>query len=64
MTLKGNSSDDVRGGPDAWTPGMRDQRPALPEKSQRRIQRVGIAATGIAATIWLVGAIWAWQVIG
>ena len=32
--------------------------------SRRRIQGIGIAATGVAATIWLVGAVWAWQVIG
>jgi len=44
--------------------GMRDQRQTLPQTSRRRIQRVGIAATSVAATIWLIGVAWAWQVIG
>ena len=33
------------------------------KNAQRRIQRVGIAATGVAAAIWLAGAVWMWQVV-
>ncbi|HKO67636.1 MAG TPA: hypothetical protein VJU53_07515 [Burkholderiaceae bacterium] len=49
-----------------WIPesGMRDQSQTLPKNAQRRIKRVGIAATSVAATMWLVGAAWAWQFIG
>ena len=49
-----------------WAPGwsgMHDQGNTLPKKSQRRIQRIGLAATSVAATIWLLGAAWLWQVI-
>lgn len=49
-----------------WIPdsNTRDQSQTLPKNSQRRIKRIGIAATGVAATIWLAGAAWAWQFIG
>ena len=49
-----------------WIPesDMRDQIQTLPKNAQRRIQIVGIAATSVAATIWLAGAAWAWQFIG
>ena len=49
-----------------WIPEseVRDRRQTLPKNSQRRIQIVGIAATSVAATIWLAGAAWAWQFIG
>jgi len=43
---------------------IRDQSQMLPQNSRRRIQRVGIAATSVAAMIWLIGVAWAWQVIG
>ena len=46
-----------------WS-SMRDHGRTLGQNSRRRIQRVGIAATSVAATIWLIGAVWAWQVIG
>jgi hypothetical protein len=35
----------------------------LPKNSQRRIQRIGFAATGFAATLWLMAVVWIWQVI-
>ena len=35
----------------------------LPKDSRRRLQTIGFAATGLAATVWLVGIVWAWQVI-
>jgi hypothetical protein len=36
---------------------------ALPKNSKRRIQRIGFAATGFAATVWLMAVVWIWQVI-
>lgn len=35
----------------------------LPKNSRRRIQRVGFAATGFAATAWLLAIVWVWLVI-
>lgn len=35
----------------------------LPKNSRRRIQRIGFAATGFAATAWLLALVWVWQVI-
>ena len=35
----------------------------LPKNSQRRLQRIGVAATSVAATVWLVAALWAWQIV-
>ena len=34
----------------------------LPEGSRRRLQMIGCAATGVAASVWLMGAIWVWQI--
>lgn len=41
----------------------RAQSQALPKNSQRRIQQIGFAATGLAATVWLVAVVWVWQII-
>ena len=35
----------------------------LPENAQRRLQRIGVAATGVSATVWLVAAVWVWQIV-
>ena len=35
----------------------------LPKNSRRRIKRIGFAATGFAATAWLLFMVWVWQVI-
>lgn len=35
---------------------------ALPKNALRRIQRVGFAATSVAATIWLLAIVWLWPV--
>ena len=35
----------------------------LPKNSQRRIQRIGFAATGVAATVWLLAMVWVWQIL-
>ena len=35
----------------------------LPKSYRRRIQRIGFAATGFAATAWLLAMVWVWQVI-
>ena len=35
----------------------------LPQNSQQRLQRVGVAATSVAATVWLMAALWAWQIV-
>ncbi len=35
----------------------------LPKDARRRIQRVGIAATSVAAMIWLLGIGWALQLM-
>lgn len=66
MTSKDNSGDGIPRWAAPWAPGwsgMRDQVQTLSKNSRRRIQRVGIAATSLAATIWLVGTVWVWQVI-
>jgi len=33
----------------------------LPKNARRRIQRIGVAATGAAAAVWLLGVAWALQ---
>ena len=38
----------------------RTRQNELPKNAQRRIQRIGFAATGVAATVWLLGV---WQII-
>ena len=66
MTPSNKNSDDIPRWAAPWASGwsgMRDQVQTLPKNSRRRIQRVGIAATSIAATIWLMGVVWIWQVI-
>ena len=35
----------------------------LPKNSRRRIQRIGFAATGVAATVWLLAMVWAGQIV-
>ena len=35
----------------------------LPKDSRHRIQRIGFAATGFAATAWLLAMVWVWEVI-
>ena len=35
----------------------------LPNNSRRRLQTIGFAATGVAASVWLMGAIWVWQIV-
>ena len=45
-----------------WS-GMHGQVQTLPKDARRRIQRVGIAATSVAAMIWLLGIGWAWQLM-
>jgi hypothetical protein len=42
-----------------WT-GMHDQMHTLPKNSLRRIKRVGVTATSLAATIWLLALVWIW----
>lgn len=49
-----------------WSQRYREERTraqALPKNSQRRIQRIGFAATGVAATVWLLAMVWVWQII-
>jgi hypothetical protein len=36
---------------------------ALPKGAQRRIQTIGFAASGVAATIWLSAIVWLWPII-
>ncbi|HVE90606.1 MAG TPA: hypothetical protein VNA44_13005 [Burkholderiaceae bacterium] len=44
--------------------GRRTLQPhALPKDAHRRIERIGVAATGVAATIWVLAMVWVWQVI-
>ena len=43
--------------------GMHVQVHTLPKDARRRIQRVGIAATSVAAMIWLLGIGWALQLM-
>ncbi len=31
--------------------------------SERRLQRIGIAATSVAASVWLLAAIWVWEIV-
>ena len=45
-----------------WT-GMHDQMHTLPKNSLRRIKRIGVAATSVAAAVWLIGIAWALQII-
>lgn len=40
-----------------WT-GMPNQVHTLPKNSLRRIKRVGVTATGFAATLWLLALVW------
>lgn len=50
-----------------WAPGwsgMRDPNYALPKNVERSIRRIGVAATSVAATIWLLAIVWVWQIIG
>ena len=67
MTFNEKSADGTAREAPPWT-GSSETRSnhvrTPPLNSQQRIQGIGIAATGVAATIWLVGAVWAWQVIG
>lgn len=35
----------------------------LPANARRRIQRIGVAAAGFAATAWLLGVAWVLQII-
>lgn len=35
----------------------------LPLNTRRRIQRIGVAATSLAATVWLLGVAWVLQII-
>lgn len=35
---------------------------ALPKNAQRRLQRIGFAASGIAATVWLLAMVRVWQI--
>lgn len=35
----------------------------LPKDSQRRLQWIGFAATGVAASVWLMAAIWVWEIL-
>lgn len=71
MTPKTDSSGGIpsRACPWAasWTSmhdGGRARQPqALPKDAHGRIQRIGVAATGVAATIWLLAAVWMWQAI-
>lgn len=35
----------------------------LPKNSQRRLQRIGFAATGIAASVWLMAVVWVWEIV-
>lgn len=45
-----------------WS-GMQAQSPSLPLNSRRRIKRIGIAASGVAAAVWLVAVVWMWQIV-
>ena len=45
-----------------WT-SMQRQVHTLPKNARQRIQRVGIAATSVAAMIWLLGIGWALQLM-
>jgi len=40
--------------------GMHNQVHTLPKNSLRRIKRVGVTATSLAATIWLLALVWIW----
>ncbi|MGZ8993624.1 MAG: hypothetical protein ACXW16_06370 [Burkholderiaceae bacterium] len=35
----------------------------LPKYSRRRLQTIGFAATGVAASVWLMAVIWVWQIV-
>jgi len=37
---------------------MHDQMHTLPKNSLRRIKRVGVTATSLAATIWVLALVW------
>ena len=66
MTSRDKNAEGIPRWAAPWAPGwsdMRHQVHALPKNSRSRIQRVGIAATSVAATVWLVGLVWVWQVI-
>ncbi len=51
----------------SWTSmqnGARARQPhPLPKDAHRRIQRVSVAATSVAATLWVLALVWVWQVI-
>ncbi|HVG03630.1 MAG TPA: hypothetical protein VM937_01700 [Burkholderiaceae bacterium] len=50
----------------SWTavPDKHTHQPhALPKNAHRRIERIGVAASGVAATIWVLAMVWVWQVI-
>ena len=36
----------------------------LPKNSRRRVQRIGFAASGVAAAVWLLGVAWVLQIFG
>lgn len=49
-----------------WTAGwsgMQEQSLKLPSNSHRRIRRIGIAASGVAAAVWLTAIVWVWQIV-
>ena len=67
MTPQDKNSDGVANDAAPSTPasfGMRKQVGTPSLTSERRVQGIVIAATSVVATIWLAGAVWAWQVIG
>ena len=67
MTPRDKSSDRIARSAEPWASapsGMAAPVDTLPENARRRIELVGIAATGVAATIWSLGVVWAWRVIG
>lgn len=41
----------------------RDRLHVLPKNSQRRIQVIGVAASSLAATVWLLAIAWLWPAI-
>lgn len=51
----------------SWTSMQNGERARqtheLPKDAHRRIQRIGVAATSAAATIWVLAMVWVWQVI-
>ena len=50
-----------RGRPDGRACAIKSRR--CPRIRGAVFKRVGVAATSVAATIWLMGAVWIWQVI-